>query len=359
VVEETVMASDHIFDILGVGGREDQYTNLIAYAFDKDPDFRANLLNLLLSTPNNSDDWKTRMRLPVKISSNRVKDQPDLIIYSRSEQKIIVIENKVFSGEGESQTKRYASKEFRESPTFKSELGISTPVFFFYYLTLEDEKPSSDDFKRLSYKDIANLILTQVPSQEKLCVLLQEFRERVLEYYSWPPPRDNQEVLTYLNSHVRLISARRAFHAMTSGMPIEHDLEGSKRGNTSVTGKGSEYWCQFFKESWIRNNDEIHFELVWRAYENSLSVELHYEKNDNGEDKQHRARREEFRRKLQTNTHLEQAGWQLEKSMRSKVIGRHPFESSIKFGDFCNITQVLFRAMTPSIDHTLGASALT
>ena len=107
--------NEHIFDILGIGSREDSYTDLIAYAFEHSSEFRQNILTKL--GEQDYGDWKGWIRppIPIKSKSGRKKDVPDLILFSNKKQKVLLIENKVFSCEGWEQTKRYASDEFKKN----------------------------------------------------------------------------------------------------------------------------------------------------------------------------------------------------------------------------------------------------
>ena len=49
--------SEHIFEILGIGSREDSYTDLIAYAFNNNFEFKKNFLLHVLEE-NQPSDWE-------------------------------------------------------------------------------------------------------------------------------------------------------------------------------------------------------------------------------------------------------------------------------------------------------------
>jgi len=74
---------EYIFDILGIGNREDSYTDLIAYSFKTSDEFKKNILEQL-SVPY-QDDWIVKTRLPVAIKSStgRKKDVPDMLLFSK------------------------------------------------------------------------------------------------------------------------------------------------------------------------------------------------------------------------------------------------------------------------------------
>ena len=65
---------DHVFEVLGIGGREDSYSDLIVYAFINVPGFRSSFLGQL--EHDDRGEWKARTRYPVAIKkpTGRTKD---------------------------------------------------------------------------------------------------------------------------------------------------------------------------------------------------------------------------------------------------------------------------------------------
>jgi len=211
------MNNEHIFEILGITSHEDSYTDLINYAFKNNQKFRENFL-LLLGEQEDSE-WNTEVRPQVPIKLNkRKKYVPDLILFNKKLNKILVIENKVHSGEGWEQTKRYARKEFKES--LKKYLNFeSEPDFKFFFLALDEEiEPSDESFTKITYKDISKCIPESLGSS-KLDILLKELKERLDEYYNLQPPQESDEVLNYLkNNQKRLINLYRTFQLLTRNL---------------------------------------------------------------------------------------------------------------------------------------------
>lgn len=205
----------HIFDILGIGSREDSYSDLIAEAFKELKEFRVSLLNAL-SEPY-ADDWKiqTRVNVPVVIPGGRKRDIPDIVFSSANLNKIIVLENKIFSGEGWEQTIRYAEDIFKEKIAQHATIGLENPEFSFYYLTLDGSKPASNEFIPIRYDTvILSALLSSNYSgvkNNKLCFLLEELKERIEEYKNWREPEPDEEVLEYLNNTKRLVNQERTF----------------------------------------------------------------------------------------------------------------------------------------------------
>ena len=279
---------EQIIDILGIGTREDSYTDLIAYAFVNNQVFRKNLL--ILFGEEDRGDWKVFVRMPVPIQSEsgRKKDVPDLVLFSRKAQKVLLIENKIFSGEGWRQTERYASDAYKRS--LGSYLVSPTLDYDFLYLTLDGSTPSSTAFKSISYQELMQCI-TQNSEKTKLDILLQELRERIEEYYNWPAPADDDDVRTYLKNCRRLVNSYRTFIILTERIFPAHAPFLTDWGITANRGSGYIPLYHWYKENWRgeeypAGNDgsrcyDIHFELQWdtRVERDYLRLYLHYHTN--------------------------------------------------------------------------------
>ena len=241
---------EHIFDILGIGGREDSYTDLIAHSFEMLPELKTNIL-AKLSLPD-CDDWIIKTRLPIAIKSNtgRKKDIPDMLMVSKKTNCIVLIENKIFSGEGWEQTRRYASEEFKSSLIqYLNEnrmIGSHKPHMEFFYLTLDSDKPASSTFKILNYLSISECIPDNL-GNSKRDILLQELKERVNEYYNWKSPINEDVIIDYLNRAKRLVTPHRAFHIMAEHMGID---ESFAKDNYVTGNRGSSYIPAY---QWYKN----------------------------------------------------------------------------------------------------------
>ena len=280
---------EHIFDILGIGGREDSYTDLIAYSFETLPEFKKNILKILSVL--DYGDWIVKTRLPVAIKSNtgRKKDVPDMLLISKNGSSIVLIENKIFSGEGWEQTRRYASQEFKSSLIqYLNKNGLidsHEPHMGFFYLTLDREKPASSIFNSLNYLSILECIPDNL-GNSKRDILLHELKERVVEYDNWKPPENDDVIIDYLNRAKRLVKPHKAFHTM-----VEHmDINESFNKDYFITGnRGSSYIPagQWYKNPQWRGtncqnvNDghtcfEINIDFQWDVKYDSFDLFLEY-----------------------------------------------------------------------------------
>jgi len=359
--------NEHIFDILGISSREDSYTDLIVHAFRQHSGFRKNLLSLLREEDYN--DWEHLVRPSVSIKVGRKKDVPDLILFNKKANKIILIENKVFSGEGWNQTERYASNEFKKS--LESYLGISKANFKFFFLTLDEIEPSSSEFQTISYLDISECIPKTI-GNSKLDILLEELKERIDEYYNWPKPSENDVVLDYLKNIRRLVNSYRTFRIMVDGL-LELNKEFLKEcGITANRGSGYIPLCLWYKESW-RSREypeekdgskcyDIHFEFQWDTREDweNLTLYLHYHTNPYMTQKELKEVSKDFVAKYDESrddffSYIKEKApqyWNISKTFLR--IAYYTFDNNVNFGNLKKIVNVLIGNMTSIIDEYLG-----
>lgn len=280
---------EHIFEILGISEREDSYTDLLKYAFTTSMEFRDNFLGLL--NQESVGKWEIEVRLPVPIHSSfgRKRDIPDIVLINIEIRKVVIIENKIFSGEGWEQTNRYSSDEFKEglSKHLRSEKCLEYEDFHFdyFYLTLDGQDASSGAFRKISYERLINKIPPNV-QDEKLRILLDELKERINEIINWPRPNDEELVLDYLKRTKRLVSQYHTFKCLSSEIiPKEPQFE-----ITANPGSGFIPLAQWQYINWVSGNADsperiiepcfnIHFEFQWDSRYDSLTLYLHYETN--------------------------------------------------------------------------------
>lgn len=283
--EGVFIMNEHVIDILGVGSREDSYTDLLAHAFENDLAFRNNILNLMQEQA--SDEWEVKVRPPVAIKSKtgRKKDIPDMLFVNKSKSRVIILENKIFSGEGWEQTERYASEDFKRALNEYLKIRIGDVKYFF--LTLYGSQACSPKFKTLSYSDIAKCISGNHGSSN-LKILLRELKERINELDSWPVPRDNDPVLNYLKTTKRLVNSFKTFSIVAYDI-VKPDF-GMNQLVSITSNRGSGYipLCLWYKDKWngseyqdgLDGNKcyEVHFEFQWdtRTDWENLTLYLHY-----------------------------------------------------------------------------------
>jgi hypothetical protein len=276
----------NIVDILGVGLREDCYTNLIYHAVLHITEFRENLLKALLgdTCKQDTEDWRFYTRNTVSLEDHH-RDIPDLLFVSQTQNKVIVIENKVLAKEGERQTERYASDTFRRA--IESHYQLVNADFYYYYLTLEGKPAKSPLFKSITYGEIVSLLPRELHADTNLSLLLEEFRERVREYENWPDPKEEMIALEYLNNTRGFVTQYRNFCRLVDLLGLEEFVV--RKDVTSNRGSGFIPVAKFSLPHWIGEEYteqvdglscyDIHIELQWNTNKNheSLSLQLHYQ----------------------------------------------------------------------------------
>ena len=292
--------SDDTFEILGIGGREDSYTDLLVRGLNEIPDFMENLINNL---PGNKGfkyegDWKAISRIGVTIQkpAGRSKDTPDMVLYSQTANSLIIIENKVFSGEGWKQTERYSDNEFFQKLLERLQsdpfcVNLNNSKLGFYYLTLDGTKASCDKFEVLRYRDIIKAIPLNLSSQlpnSRTGVLLKEFHDRVSHYENWKKniPDPTVQIEDYLTNTAGFVTQTDIFNNICTNMNI--NLTPSW-GCTANQGCGSIPYFTWRKEVWenisfatsqnTKYKLDIHFELQWNSCTKHIVLYLHSHTN--------------------------------------------------------------------------------
>ena len=357
--------TEHIFEVLGISSREDSYTDLIAYALEHNYEFRKNFLALLQAQ--DSVEWKIKVRPSVLIKLGRRKDIPDLILFNRKINKILLIENKVFSGEGWEQTKRYASDEFKKN--LEEYLKMPSSNFEFFFLTLDGTEPCSPSFQSISYRKISECI-PKIFGNSKLDILLKELKERIDEYYNWPPPKGNDVVLEYLKNTQRLVNSYRTFQIMTNNF-LDKNLSFYKEwGKTANRGCGYIPFCLWYKKLWRgekyqeektgNNCYDIHFEFQWNTRKDNLKLYLHYHTypymtKKNLEELNKTFREEYYKKRNDFFKFVKENApqrWTINKSYL--IIADHLFNKNITFVELKKKVNELINNMTPIIDNYLS-----
>ena len=275
-----------IFDILGIGAREDSYTDLICYYFNNNSTFRNNLIEILKGSY--AEDWKAKTRIPIKPKAFK-KIVPDLILWSKKQDQLIIIEVKVFSSEGKDQTELYSGEQYVEA--LKKILQINNAIPFYYYLTLSKEKARGAKFINIDFKIILQALPTMVDPVSKLDVLAEELRFRLKEYYEFSPPKEEDRVLDYLESTERLVSASRCFELLVDAIIERQNHYRYIPGTSNNAGDGLTHHLYWYKDNWVGkkirdaqtggNCLQIHFEFHWHTNNprNPLAIYIHYHTN--------------------------------------------------------------------------------
>ena len=280
------MNTEHIFDVLDISYREDSYSSIISNAFNNVSCFRNNIVNQF--NLQNSDDWKSKLKLNINFRlNNRTRLIPDLILFSKKENVLIVIEVKIFSSEGKDQTEYYSSAK----ENISSALNLNNPTIRYIYLTLNGENAKSQEFENESFKKI----LISIPDDTDeikypYSILLTELKSRLKNYYDLKLEDLNLNALSFFTSTKQLINNYRLFEVAMSEL-IENTDFLKVTTTTNNPGDGLTYLIYWYKESWngkfIREAKsgfetyEVHFEFHWHTQNdsNKFCLYLHYHPN--------------------------------------------------------------------------------
>lgn len=272
-----------IFDILGVSAREDSYTNLIACYFNDNEQFKNDLLSELKARK--ASDWEAKTRLPIKLKGSR-KIIPDLILFSKKQNQIIIIEVKVFANEGKDQTDLYS--EIRRMEQLDKELKLENSEKLFYFLTLNGNGAKSKHFENINFSLVEKLLPSITLPRTKLEILIAELKFRLKEYYEFPAPGPREVALEYLKNTYRLVNQQRTFEKLIDFVLPRSGRFEYKTGTSNNQGDGLTYYIYWYKEGWEgekiekaksgRNCFEYHFEFHWHTNNKKtpLAIYLHY-----------------------------------------------------------------------------------
>jgi hypothetical protein len=357
--------SQQIFDILGIGLREDSYTDLLVNIFANSEEFRKNFLKLLKEEK--YDNWEQVVRY--SIGGNK----PDWILYNRELEKIIVIENKILSKEGLWQTDRYSSPEFKEAA--RNILGIPDADFSFYLLSLNELNPRSPNFIPISYLDIRNC-LPDVSDNSDISILARELKERIDEYYNWEKPKDDDEVLKYLRNVKGWVNIYSTFRIMAESI-IEGEKYTKFYGSTQNRQNGytplaiweKPHWKSkpFYEQDDGSKHYSIHYEFQWATRTETLLLYLHYHPDPAYGKKDFKATvspefyakfyeaRKRFHNYFQNTTQNKNLSyWRMLNPSRSYYgIAECSFQGNITFKELKNKIREIMKETTPIIEEYL------
>lgn len=166
------------FDALNIFYREDVISDFLKNCFEDSRDF----LNQFLALVNIKIDKNHNYKVINRLGLGKSIGTPDMIIYETNKQvpKIIVIENKLGTGEGVKQTLRYEAEPAQHKILRK--LGLETAEFHFIFLTLDTTVlPGSSKFKRVHYSSFLNNNFNV--NNFTLNKLLEDFKNKLSAFY--------------------------------------------------------------------------------------------------------------------------------------------------------------------------------
>ena len=270
-----------IFDILGINGREDSYTDLIYSIFEISKDFKENLLRKFFEGDNEVEKLKMKIRsCYFTPEGSRKKIIPDIVLYT--DNKIVIIEVKIFSGEGEDQLKRY-NEGINE---IKSQLELSNDIIVEkYFLTLDKYNELDGDFISINWEEFIGFIPDDV-NNDIINICIKNLKDRVNEYANYSTDEvviaDNVKFKDIYNWH-HFVSyekiLKQIFNKEIKDKQYIWDIwEGWENGENCYAATIQVY-CE---DSW-KSKKEIMFDANKEEVENKESIsvknnyDIHYE----------------------------------------------------------------------------------
>lgn len=200
-----------VFDYLNVADKEDVYTSLIHYAFLESDRFRARFCaffgakedphaKLLLRNPFYFETLIPQRKISkdnkiIEAPHRHQRQIPDLTLVTQD--KICIIESKLFSKEGSFQTERYGNIQFLESIKHHKKLAslhlddvLLSPVLSdsldkqcLFYMTIDGEKAMNPNFLSISWSDLFKAVFIDCDQQnEILQPILKQMAHRFIIY---------------------------------------------------------------------------------------------------------------------------------------------------------------------------------
>ena len=289
-----------IFEILGINGREDSYTNLIDFAFNNSVDFRRKFCTWFMG------DYSEDSKLVIRSSQRNLeikgrKDNPDMLLISNKANEIVLIENKVFSTEGFNQTERYSNEEFVKS--VKNRFEMKDAKFDkFFYLTIDGKQPISNKFKSVKWSTV---ILECCEGVEfgnlRLRILMADLVAKIEHYEEFLKPLDSAKFLDYFSNNKKWIKSNRTFEKIFTDVceKIRFQYSVDYSFGSANNANGEQFLILFSTDNWVNGyiddtkmyelseselidlakSRNIHIELNWTPSLNRISLYIHYETN--------------------------------------------------------------------------------
>lgn len=290
------MTNKDFFDILGINGREDSYTDLIKYAFDTSMEFKKKFCEFFAGSFN--EDFSLSVRK--KFTDNNLKPNnriPDMFLYSKQKAEIILIENKIFSGEGNGQLNRYSEPAFIAA--LKNEFKIDNDkVVKLYFVTLDGKAASCGNFIPTMWSTmIQNCTENIIFEDKRLSVLIEDLKTRSKHYADFKSPVSDTRYAAYFQLCTKWVNEQRAFECFFAEIKewLEKEYELKSKFTWANNISGTQFLLVLYRPDWIGAEidqeglentvlqDEtyrnLHIELNWTPKNNKMSLSIHYETN--------------------------------------------------------------------------------
>ena len=275
-----------VFDYLNVADKEDVYTSLIHYAFLESDRFRARFCaffgakedphaKLLLRNPFLFETLIAQRKISkdnkiIEVPHRHQRQIPDLTLVTQD--KICIIESKLFSKEGSFQTERYGNIHFLQSIKHHKKLAslhldkvLLSPTRSeslenqcLFYITIDGEKASNPNFVSITWSDLFEAVFIECDQQnEILQPILKQMAHRFISYPQIKSEiialRQQQGIDAFLRNSSKhfLLSKEGLFSAYfddfrTFQLSFGHDnpyqIERSSIGGVQQISLGCEQW---------------------------------------------------------------------------------------------------------------------
>jgi len=380
------------FDLLGIGGREDSYSDLLGHAFLCSASFRDLFLGDLLGLAPGPDEqgWQAIVRPgsgPIDLAccdgpplgAERRQGVPDLVFHHRERGAIVAIVNKLFVTGEPDLTERFADIAHRDS--LAEMLGLDMPSFHLYYLSLRGARPLSPAFRALSYQALLEKVLARLPldQSEPLGALLLTLRDRLGEYYGRRPPAAAAPLKEHLRYRHRLVFSFRNFEVFAG------DLFSGYQTDSDVTTNMECCYIPLYRAwhpNWVAYPElasdgagcySAHYELQWNTRLDKLTLYFHVESDparagkgpqcllrDQGERTVARFqgwRGSLYERLLSHHGRLENAGWNLRRSFVALMSAQLAVTDTTSAGEVRERIANMLAVATPLVDTIVAEAA--
>ena len=190
-VEVQPMNAD-IFDLFHLSSKEDIYTFCLKEFLERSREFRAHTAAEWGFSDSNEDYYVFRDAIYTDQSDVRNKIIPDLILYNNSH--VAVIESKMYSSEGYSQTIDYEKATEDILNVLSKKAHIFSPTIDFYYFTLLGVKSSSDKFKVKKWADYYTSVLSNFSFADPALELIRNtILQRAISYKNFENNYKNKQ----------------------------------------------------------------------------------------------------------------------------------------------------------------------
>ncbi len=156
---ERLISGFNIFEAIGAVRQELRHSDFLAFLLDPRANhglgdaFAKRLLQAVLSSPSAESIPVTPLEIDLLdlggMEVERERHRIDVLLLDRNNELVVVIENKIDSGEGSEQLERYLRTVEREHPEWRR-LGL--------FLTPDGVEPSHDEYLAVSYRLVREVV---------------------------------------------------------------------------------------------------------------------------------------------------------------------------------------------------------